>query len=449
MPRRGSGQQAERRAVRHYRLRGYRILGVNVWSAGYELDLIVRRGRRLVFCEVKSKSGAAVRQRRSRWSTARSSGGSAGPPKPGSSRNPSLRALRISFDVVAVDEGRPSSAPPRRSTLSPEVRARRGTDAGSPLRRHRPRALLVRAGPARARAHEARQPAAPVPRQVHPAARRDAPRSATCRRAAACSTRSPARGRRSCRRSRAGYDATGVDIAAFNALLMRVKTERYNLFTLEHELRDACARLEALEPKRPARGTPAYVRRLVRAGGCRPAAAFPFVDPGLRARGRAAGRARARSALGAPDDALRPRLPARASARAVLVPQAQARVPPRRSAQTTSCAATRSTRSHASRRSPGSARAGGPRACCTATRASSTSAGRTRACHVAAVSGPDRLPRAAPLRVRAARPRRPRDVRARSRRDEARDRGVHGRRRRACSSARRSRCAAARAWSSS
>jgi hypothetical protein len=58
-----------------------------------------------------------------------------------------------------------------------------------------------------------------------------------------------------------GHDATGVDIAAFNALLMRVKTERYNLFTLEHELRDACARLETLEPKRVARGTPAYVRR--------------------------------------------------------------------------------------------------------------------------------------------------------------------------------------------
>jgi len=47
----------ERRAARHYRLRGYRILDANVWAAGYELDLIVRRGRRLVFCEVKGKSG--------------------------------------------------------------------------------------------------------------------------------------------------------------------------------------------------------------------------------------------------------------------------------------------------------------------------------------------------------------------------------------------------------
>ena len=47
----------EQRARRHYRLRGYRILGENVWIGGYELDLVVRRGRSIVFCEVKGKSG--------------------------------------------------------------------------------------------------------------------------------------------------------------------------------------------------------------------------------------------------------------------------------------------------------------------------------------------------------------------------------------------------------
>jgi len=47
----------ERRAARYYRLRGYRILGRNVWAGGYELDLIARRGRRVVFCEVKGKTG--------------------------------------------------------------------------------------------------------------------------------------------------------------------------------------------------------------------------------------------------------------------------------------------------------------------------------------------------------------------------------------------------------
>ena len=45
-----------------------------------------------------------------------------------------------------------------------------------------------------------------------------------------------------------GHDAVGGDIAAFNCLLMRVKTARYNEFTLEKELRDACARLEQTRP---------------------------------------------------------------------------------------------------------------------------------------------------------------------------------------------------------
>jgi hypothetical protein len=44
-----------------------------------------------------------------------------------------------------------------------------------------------------------------------------------------------------------GFDATGVDIAAFNCLLMRVKTQRYNLFVLERELRDAVSRLDTLQ----------------------------------------------------------------------------------------------------------------------------------------------------------------------------------------------------------
>jgi hypothetical protein len=40
-----------------------------------------------------------------------------------------------------------------------------------------------------------------------------------------------------------GYDAVGVDIAAFNCLLMRVKTSAYDPFLLETELRDALSRL--------------------------------------------------------------------------------------------------------------------------------------------------------------------------------------------------------------
>ena len=41
-----------------YRLRGWRILGENVWAGGNELDLIVRRGRTLRFVEVKEKRGS-------------------------------------------------------------------------------------------------------------------------------------------------------------------------------------------------------------------------------------------------------------------------------------------------------------------------------------------------------------------------------------------------------
>ncbi len=56
-----------------------------------------------------------------------------------------------------------------------------------------------------------------------------------------------------------GYDAVGVDIAAFNCLLMGVKTKRYDLFSLESELRDARSRLgwyDGRSRKRPSE----YVR---------------------------------------------------------------------------------------------------------------------------------------------------------------------------------------------
>jgi len=92
---------SEQRALRHYRLRGYRILGTNVWIGGYELDLVVRRGSALAFVEVKSKSGNRVgdplemvgpeKQRRLRqaaeaWLAA----------------HPEAARLEARFDVVAV-----------------------------------------------------------------------------------------------------------------------------------------------------------------------------------------------------------------------------------------------------------------------------------------------------------------------------------------------------------
>ena len=56
-----------------------------------------------------------------------------------------------------------------------------------------------------------------------------------------------------------GLDSAGVDIAAFNCLLMRVKTGAYNPFGLEHDLREALARFERGEGD--ATGATPYVRR--------------------------------------------------------------------------------------------------------------------------------------------------------------------------------------------
>jgi tRNA G10 N-methylase Trm11 len=44
-----------------------------------------------------------------------------------------------------------------------------------------------------------------------------------------------------------GYDAVGVDLAAFNCLLMEVKTRRYDLFRLESEIREVVRRVQPLD----------------------------------------------------------------------------------------------------------------------------------------------------------------------------------------------------------
>ena len=95
----------EQKALRHYRLRGYRILGTNVWIGGYELDLVVCRGGRVAFVEVKAKGGAGrgdplemvsgEKQRRLRlaaeaWLAA----------------HPECSGLEARFEVVAIRDGR-------------------------------------------------------------------------------------------------------------------------------------------------------------------------------------------------------------------------------------------------------------------------------------------------------------------------------------------------------
>ena len=74
-----------------------------------------------------------------------------------------------------------------------------------------------------------------------------------------------------------GMDSTGADIAAFNCLLMRVKTAQYDLFSLEHELRDVLVRLEDL----PAAGKRAggYVRRWYAPHAARELLAFRALIP--------------------------------------------------------------------------------------------------------------------------------------------------------------------------
>jgi DNA modification methylase len=55
-----------------------------------------------------------------------------------------------------------------------------------------------------------------------------------------------------------GVDATGLDIAAFNCLLMRVKTASYDLAELGQELHDVAERVRSLPPRGPRRS--GYIR---------------------------------------------------------------------------------------------------------------------------------------------------------------------------------------------
>jgi putative endonuclease len=102
---RARGADAERRARWYYRLRGYKVIATNVWAGGHEIDLILRRGGVLVFCEVRQRSrddfGAPAdtvsseKQRRLRraaeaWLAGR----------------PELDDLDVTFDVVADRGGR-------------------------------------------------------------------------------------------------------------------------------------------------------------------------------------------------------------------------------------------------------------------------------------------------------------------------------------------------------
>jgi putative endonuclease len=95
----------ERRAARHYRLRGWQVIDANVRVGRDELDLIVRRGRSLKIVEVKEKTGDGygaplemigasklehVRRASVRWLAA----------------HPELAGLDVGFEAVGVSPGR-------------------------------------------------------------------------------------------------------------------------------------------------------------------------------------------------------------------------------------------------------------------------------------------------------------------------------------------------------
>lgn len=50
------GRRGETLAAWLYRLQGFRVIGRNVIEGGIEIDLIARRGRRIAFVEVKTRS---------------------------------------------------------------------------------------------------------------------------------------------------------------------------------------------------------------------------------------------------------------------------------------------------------------------------------------------------------------------------------------------------------
>lgn len=49
------GRRAERLVRLHLLLRGFRIVGSNVRAGGAELDVVARRGRTLLLCEVRAR----------------------------------------------------------------------------------------------------------------------------------------------------------------------------------------------------------------------------------------------------------------------------------------------------------------------------------------------------------------------------------------------------------
>ena len=225
------------------------------------------------------------------------------------------------------------AAPPRsnrslwRRRRTPSTRSSTSTSRG-------------RSASSRARADEARPPPAPVPRQVHPAARRGAARPLRRRPAGACSTRSRARGRRSCSRSRAA--TTRSASTSPRSTPARARQDRRS--TSRSCSSASCATRCAREGE-PGAAPSAYVRRWFAPQAADELLAFrslvgdyEHADVLRVVLARAARSARLTTHF----DLDFPREPQLGP---VLVPQAPARVPPGRARAPLPASATRSTRS--------------------------------------------------------------------------------------------------------
>jgi putative endonuclease len=102
--------RGERAALRHYRLRGYRLLDANARVGRYELDLVLRRGASLLFVEVKEKSGLSfghpfemVDEEKARRVRTAARGWLAA--------HPELARLTVSLEVAGVIHGAVERAP--------------------------------------------------------------------------------------------------------------------------------------------------------------------------------------------------------------------------------------------------------------------------------------------------------------------------------------------------
>jgi len=92
------GRQAEDRACRHLRLRGWRIVARNWTAPGGELDIVASRWQTLLVVEVRHRSDGAPLDSidREKWQRIRRTAATL-------VRTHELHRYRLRFDVIGID----------------------------------------------------------------------------------------------------------------------------------------------------------------------------------------------------------------------------------------------------------------------------------------------------------------------------------------------------------